>query len=337
MSIETNQNKALITDHEGSARKTIKRALTKSGYHCIEALESISALERIETDQPDLVFLEYALLGGLSYGLAEEIARRCSRTAFILSGTEIDFSTIIACIRSGAHDYIIKPFTSEDIISCSNRALAKKRLEREIGDYQKGVQNVAEDQKDKIRQLFLSSVESLVCDLEANDKYTSGHSRRVTRYAMAIGRELGVTESVLNDLHWASLLHDVGKIALNPSFQNKPGPLMPDEYRYITTHALIGVGIIQPLANREMTETIIHHHDHFDGTGLEQKVVAEDIPLGARILSLSDSLDAMTSERPFRRAFSMEDAIAEVIHCSGTQFDPVVVKAFLKACNHLFV
>jgi putative two-component system response regulator len=333
---KTKQNQALIIDEDSSIRKTLRKTLTKSGYQCTEEFNSRSILESVETNRPDIVFLEYPKLGGLPPDVAAEIGRSCSRSAYVLTGNGIDLKTIITCIRSGAHDYIIKPFNSEDIFSCSNRALDKKRLEHEICEYQRQVQDVLEDQKDEFRRIFLSSVENLIYNLESNDKYTSGHSRRVTRYAVAIGRELGVTEIELDDLRWASLLHDVGKIALNPSFQNKPGPITPDEYRYIMTHALIGVGIIKPLANQAMTAIIVHHHDHFDGSGLDQKVAADNIPLGARILALSDGFDAMTSERPFRHALRIEDAIAEIIRSSGDQFDPMIVKAFLKTCSRLF-
>jgi response regulator RpfG family c-di-GMP phosphodiesterase len=327
---------ALIIDQDRDVRKTIKKALNKSGYRCIEECTSASGLQSIQTNQLDLIFLEYSINGGLTPALMSEIGQRCSRPAYVLTGNDTEVSTIISCIETGAHDYIIKPFNSADVLACANRALGKKRLEQEIYEYQRQTQDVFEDQRDQFRRMFLSSVESLVCDLESNDKYTNGHSRRVTRYAVTIGRELGLTEAELDDLRWASILHDVGKVALNPSFQNKPGPITPDEYRYIMTHALIGVGIIQPLANQAMTDIITHHHDHFDGGGLDQKVVGENIPLGARILALTDSLDAMTSERPFRRAFSIDNAITEIIRCSGSQFDPAIVKAFLHTCKHLF-
>jgi HD-GYP domain-containing protein (c-di-GMP phosphodiesterase class II) len=141
---------------------------------------------------------------------------------------------------------------------------------------------------------------------------------------------MGLKGDDLDNLRWAALLHDIGKIGIDPSIQNKPGMLTPEEYDYILTHCVIGPGIVQPLVNDKIIEIIKHHHDSYDGSGLNQKVSGEEIPLGARILATADSFDAMTSDRPYRASLPVNEAIAEVTRCAGTQFDPVVVRAFLK-------
>ena len=164
----------------------------------------------------------------------------------------------------------------------------------------------------------------------SKDKYTAGHSRRVTKIAMETGIEMGLRREELENLHWAALLHDIGKIGIDSSVQNKPGMLTPTEYDYILTHCSIGPGIVEPLVNAGIVAVIRHHHDSYDGSGPNQKARGEEIPLGARILAVSDSFDAMTSDRPYRSAMTASKAIAEVKKCAGTQFDPLVVKAFLK-------
>ena len=135
----------------------------------------------------------------------------------------------------------------------------------------------------------------------------------------------------LDNLHWAALLHDIGKIGIDPSIQNKPGSLTQAEYDYILTHCSIGPGIVQPLVNTAIVEMIRHHHDSYRPRNGKQILSGRDIPLGARILAVADAFDAMTSDRPYRSAIPVAGAVAEVKRCAGTQFDPAVVKAFLKS------
>jgi HD-GYP domain-containing protein (c-di-GMP phosphodiesterase class II) len=128
----------------------------------------------------------------------------------------------------------------------------------------------------------------------------------------------------LEDLRWAALFHDVGKIAVDPNILNKPGELTSSEYRHIMTHAIVGPNLVKPFVNQRVVEIISHHHDHFDGGGLGQTIRGKEIPLGARIIALADAYQAMTSDRPYRKALSRLDAIEEIQWYSGTQFDPIV-------------
>jgi len=203
-------------------------------------------------------------------------------------------------------------------------------LEQQIKEYQEQLQQKVEQQTVEIRKLFLGSIEALVFALEAKDKYTAGHSRRVTEIALAIGRELNLSEEDQDNLRWGSLLHDVGKIAVDHFVQNKPGKLTPAEYEHIMIHAHVGAGIVRPVVNEKVVAIVEHHHDYFNGAGLHQLVAGEEIPLGARILTIADAFDAMTSDRPYRPAISVAAARQEIQRCTGTQFDPVVAGAFLR-------
>jgi len=155
----------------------------------------------------------------------------------------------------------------------------------------------------------------------------------VTQIALALGKELGLSPQDMEDLRWGSLLHDVGKIAIQEVVQNKPGMLTPEEYEHIMTHAHTGALIVQPVVNGKISEMIEHHHDHYDGSGLHQVIAGNDIPLGARIIAVADAFDAMTSDRPYRSAMSVKEAIDEIKRSAGAQFDPVVVTAFLKTAE----
>jgi putative two-component system response regulator len=211
-----------------------------------------------------------------------------------------------------------------------NRALEKRRLQLAIKEYQQHLEQKVEEQTREIRRVFLGAIEALVFAIEAKDKYTAGHSRRVTEIAVAIGRELGLPSDDIEDLRWGGLLHDVGKIAVDQLIQNKPGKLTPEEYEHIMIHAHVGAGIVKPVVNENVVEMIEHHHDHYDGSGLHQVVAGKDIPLGARVLAVADAFDAMTSDRPYRSAMSIEEALDEIRRCAGTQFDPTVASIFLK-------
>ena len=180
------------------------------------------------------------------------------------------------------------------------------------------------------RKLFLGAVEALVNILEAGDRYTSGHSQEVMEIALAMGQKLGLSSEEIEDLRWAALLHDVGKIAVDPNILNKPSELTSSEYRHIMTHAVVGPSLVRPFVNDRVVEIISHHHDHYDGGGLDQSTYGENIPLGARIVAVADAFQAMTSDRPYRRALSRKAALEELTWCSGSQFDPVIANTLIK-------
>ena len=125
-------------------------------------------------------------------------------------------------------------------------------------------------------------------------------------------------------------MHDVGKIAVDPEILNKPGELTPSEYRHIMTHAVIGPNLVKPFVTENVVDIISHHHDYFDGGRHNQTIKGEEIPLGARIISVADAYQAMTSDRPYRRALSIMDALEELDWCSGSQFDPMVADIMIR-------
>jgi len=329
------QETLLIVDDEPGIRNLLHQKLSREGYRCQEAETAEQALNKLAISPIALVILDIKMPGKSGIELLPEIKSACPDTAVIMATAIIDINVAVECLKQGADDYICKPFNLEEVSLAVQRALEKRRLQLEVRDYQQFLEEKVEEQTGEIKKLFLGAIEALVFALEAKDKYTGGHSRRVTEIALALGNELGPSARDMEDLRWGSLLHDVGKIAIDQAIQNKPGKLTREEYEHIMTHAGVGAHIVKPLVNGKISEMIEHHHDHYDGSGLHQVIAGSDIPLGARIIAVADAFDAMTSDRPYRSAMSIAEAIDEIKRCAGTQFDPIVVTAFLKTAGRV--
>jgi putative nucleotidyltransferase with HDIG domain len=319
----------LIVDDEAGIRRLLRQKLSGQGYHCKEAGNSEQILYTLETDSVALVILDIKMPGKSGIELLPQIKSGYPDTSVIMATAINEVDVAVQCLKQGADDYICKPFNLEELSLAVKRALEKRHLLLEIREYQQYLEERIEEQTGQLRKLFLSAIEALVSALEAKDEYTGGHSRRVTDIALAIGNELGLSARDMEDLRWGSLLHDIGKVAADPAIQNKPGKLTREEYEHIMTHVPVGVEIVRPLVNEQITQMIEHHHDHYNGGGLHQLIVGDDIPLGARILAIADAFDAMISDRPYRSAMSMTQIVEEIKRCAGTQFDPIVVAAFL--------
>ena len=319
----------LIVDDEAAIRQLLHRKLSREGYRCEEAGSAEQALDRLAANSTSLVILDIRMPGKSGIELLREIKMGHPDTAVIMATAVTEISVAIQCLKQGADDYICKPFNLEEVVLGVQRALEKRHLQLKIREYKQYLEEKVEEQTGEIRKLFLGAIEALVCALEAKDRYTGGHSRRVTETALALGDELDLSADDMEDLRWGSLLHDVGKIAVDQLTQNKPGRLTQEEYEHIMIHAHVGAGIVQPVVNERVVEMIQHHHDHYDGSGLHQVIAGREIPLAARILAVADAFDAMTSDRPYRPAMSREEALNEIKRCMTTQFDPAVAEAFL--------
>ncbi len=323
------KEKILLVDDEKDIRGILSKGLGVRGYICEEAEDGDQALAKLESNPSDLVIMDINMPGRLGSDVLPDITLRFPETAVIMASGVSDSKVIAQCIKDGAQDYISKPFRFEQVLSSVNGTLDKRRVALEIQRYFQEMGNKAGAENFAPRQLFLGTIETLVKTLEACDSYTKDHSQAVAEIAVNLGKQMKLAPEELEDLRWAALLHDVGKIAVDPNILNKPRELTSSEYRHIMTHAIIGPNLVKPFVNQRVVEIISHHHDHFDGGGLDQTTKGKEIPLGARIVALADAYQAMTSDRPYRKALSKLDAIEEIQWYSGTQFDPIVANIMI--------
>jgi response regulator RpfG family c-di-GMP phosphodiesterase len=228
-------------------------------------------------------------------------------------------------MRFALHQYVTK--TEQTVLE-----LKQKNAELEAANH-----NIIQ-MTHQLTETYDGTLEALVLALDARDRETKGHSFRVASYVVAIAREMGVLEGTpaLIDMQRGALLHDVGKIGVPDFILHKPGPLTPEEWDDMKRHPHIGFDMLKDIGFLTGAAAIVRtHHERFDGKGYPRGLRGEEIPLGSRIFSIADAFDAMTSDRPYRKALPPEMARAEVLRHSGTQFDPKVVQAFLLVYERL--
>ena len=330
--------RVLVVDDEEFLRSIVRERLEIAGYSVEEASNGNEALAMLESRGPYNVLLtdiRMPVMDGIT--LLGEWGKRSPGTAGIVMSANAELDTAVHALKMGACDYITKPFNFDVLLITIENALRKKDLERQLDDYRANLEGKVKEQTDVINSMVVRSIDAMIKALEAKDFYTRGHSQRVTLYSVTIAEKLGVTGQELEDLHRASVLHDLGKIGVREAVLNKPGKLTEEEFEEIVRHPETAVRILDPIPFfRPLLPAILHHHERFDGKGYPARLGARTIPLASRIMTIADTFDAMTSTRAYRKALPVAVAIAEIRRCSGTQFDPDIVPAFL-ACQSKIV
>jgi diguanylate cyclase (GGDEF)-like protein len=187
-----------------------------------------------------------------------------------------------------------------------------------------------------VPQSILDTVTSLAYAVDAKDQYTQGHSQKVSAYAALLAEALGMSEAEVEEIRLGAVLHDVGKVGIRESILNKSGPLNPEEWETMKTHVIFGGRLLEPLAPlAKIRQMVLHHHEFFDGSGYPDAMAGQNIPLGARIITIADSYDTITSDRSYKKGRTAEEALAEVERCANTQFDPELVVVFVRAMRQL--
>jgi len=321
--------RVMVVDAEPRSRCSLVHALRSARHEVTEFGDAHEALDRLAQGDHDVVVADACLPSMSGVELLAAIAARGVDVVVIMVTPAESALAGIECLKAGAMDYVTRPFEPEDLLLRIGRGMERRSLLEERVRHQQDAEARLTRSSQDIKRLFLGAVESLACALEARDPHTRGHSARVADLASAIALPLRLAEHQRERLRIGGLLHDIGKIGIPDDILKKPGRLTRRERAQIQTHPLIAVSILSPgLADSETIAIIRHHHERIDGSGYPDGISGEEIPIGARILAATDTFDAMTSKRPYRPAYSREQALEEMRHCAGLQLDTEVVRVF---------
>jgi len=332
------QETILIVGGDDATREEITKALDHSGHLSDHVRDAAAALRYLQV-RPDcrlvLTALELPATNGIS--LLDSISHQFPAVPVILFSWRKTIRSVLDALRHGAFDFLPLPCDRSFLASTVDAALEHGRMRRQSLLYHRQLEELITERTRKLHATMSSLERSYDITLEAmgdaldlRDAETQGHSRRVTAYAVALARAMHLTPAELKVVARGAFLHDIGKIAVPDAILRKPGKLTPEETRVMQQHCRHGYDIVRKIPFLEEAAGIVHaHHEAFDGSGYPGGLCGSEIPLGARIFSVADTLDAMTSDRPYRKSTSFPEALAEIEFRRGTQFDPAIVDVFL--------
>jgi putative nucleotidyltransferase with HDIG domain len=334
----------LVVDDENHVRSMIGATLERRGYDVQLSSSGRHALEILEHNTFDLVLTDIVMQDGNGIFLLDRIRGKLPNVPVVMVSAIHDISVAIDSMRRGAYDYLLKPFEREHLVATVDRALEYRQALQESHNYQQNLEQVVRARTEMLRQAMEDlehsydiTLEALGDALDLKDSETEGHSKRVTAYTIALARAMGISPAEIKVIARGAFLHDIGKMAIPDDILRKPAALTSDEQKVMREHCTRGFNILRKIPFlSEAAEIVFSHQEHYDGSGYPTGLRCGEIPIGARIFAVADTLDAITSDRPYRKASSFDAARQEILRCSGTQFDPSVVEVFLKIPNELW-
>jgi response regulator RpfG family c-di-GMP phosphodiesterase len=360
MEPKSNLPNILIVDDEIGPRESL-RMILKPNYNVFTAESGNAAIQMIQQIAMDVITLDLKMPGLSGIDTLKEIRMVDSDVMIIIITGYGTLKSAIEAIRYGVFDYIPKPFNVPEIISIIDKSVQRRKLNLKIKEVvskfndtpslkeivlnsdlpiQNGFKEIADNKWNgeglSDSQNFLKFAKVLAHTLEEKDPYTSGHSERVCYYSDFISKRLSLPPKERNEIQVAAYLHDVGKIGISNRFINKKGTLTHIDWAIIKQHTKKSIELLVPLnLSSNVLSYIQYHHERFDGEGYPEGLSADQIPLGARIIAVSDAYDSMTSNHPYRKPLSNEEAKNELLKCAGKQFDPNLVSIFLDVLKEM--
>jgi putative nucleotidyltransferase with HDIG domain len=335
----------LVVDDEETIREIVSSMLSSAQYQTRQAGNGVEALALLDSGEEfDLVLSDLMMAEMDGIALLERTKERFPSMPVVMVTAVHDIQVALKAIRDGAYDYLMKPFEREQLLATVRRALETRRLKRENDAYRTNLEALvaARTQQWKTALVNLEksydvTLEALGDALDLKDAETEGHSKRVTAFTIAIARKMGLPKEDISVIARAAFLHDIGKMAIPDKILNKPGKLSPEEIDIMKEHAYLGYKIVSKIPFlAEAAEIVYAHQEHFDGSGYPRGLKGDQIPLGARIFAIVDTLDAMTVKRAYRPAQPFQAACQEIKAWSGRQFDPQIVKVFLEMPENIW-
>ncbi len=326
----------LVVDDEKGPREAL-RMILKGRYDVETAENAFRALEYIGKKSFDVAIIDIKMAGMDGLQLLREIKVLRPDMEVILMTAYASVETAKSALQYGALDYLIKPFDNKDVITTVEKGIAKRgeffKTRFEIEKLQLATTELTkeiENAKNSIEKHYTNTVKALLAAIDAKDQYTRGHSERVSKFTAFLADRIGITHDKILPLEQAALIHDIGKIGIEESILKKEGPLNQSELEEIKKHPVIGSRIISSVEFlHEMVPVVLYHHERFDGSGFPEGLKGTAIPLGARLVSIADAVDAMLCNRPYRSALAMDHVRREISSMAGRQFDPEIVAVVL--------
>jgi putative two-component system response regulator len=347
------RERVVIVDDEPAIRALLTSYLASLPLDCRSAKDAAEALAlAAEEPRPSLVLSDIEMPGVSGVELLQRL-KALDETIQVVMVTGVQqMATVRQCVRAGAYDYITKPFEADDLLATVERAVERARLIRENDDYRKNLERMVKEQTVEIRQTRDIALLTLARLAESRDHETGRHLERMAEYsrllAQAASREpalgLGkITSEFVEHLYKSSPLHDIGKVGIPDAILRKPGPLEPEEMTVMRRHPEIGGDTLRDVIERYEGHRFLRmgmeiaycHHERWDGSGYPRGLSGDRIPLAARIVTLADVYDTITSSRSYKVAFDHEEAVRRIALDRGTHFDPVLVDIFLR-CHREF-
>ena len=338
-------DRILVVDDEETIREIVSSMLGGAHYQTRQAASGVEALAILESgDQFDLVLSDLMMAEMDGMGLLERAKERYPDMPIVMVTAVHDIQVALQALRHGAYDYLLKPFEREQLLATVRRALENRRLKRENDAYRTNLEALVSARTQQLNTALSSLKESYDITLEAlgsaldlKDAETEGHSKRVTAYTIEIARKMGLSKEAVSVIARGAFLHDIGKMAIRDDILRKPGKLTDDEMAIMREHCYLGYKIISRIPFlAEAAEIIYAHQERYDGLGYPRGLKGEEIPLGARIFAIADTLDAMRSKRDYRDAQTIQAARKEIELWSGRQFDPQIAKVFLEMPDNIW-
>jgi putative nucleotidyltransferase with HDIG domain len=338
-------DRILVVDDEEAIREIVCAILAAAGYGWKQASSGMEALALLNSGEEFELMLSDLMMADLDgIGLLERTKEKFPDMPVVMVTAVHDISVALAAISNGAYDYLLKPFEREQLLKSVGRALENRRLKLENRNYQTNLETLVKARTDQLQaamgdleRSYDITLQALGDALDLKDAETEGHSRRVTAFTIAIARAMGVPRDQILIIARGAFLHDIGKMAIPDNILRKPGKLDDDERALMKEHCYHGYQMLKKIPFlTEACDIVYSHQEHFDGSGYPRGLKSTEIPLGARIFSVADTLDAIISDRPYRPARTLAEARKEIHAWTGRQFDPEVVEVFLKMPDEVF-
>jgi len=329
--------RVLAVDDESAACKLLSLILSPPAFHCSTASNGEEALAILQRERFDAVISDLHMPGIDGMELLVQVRQRYPHMAFLVTTGVDDVDVGVQAMRCGADDYLVKPLWESAVLVSLESALHKRQLEQQVENYRQHLEEMVAERTgqlqaalQQIEHSYEDTLQALGAAIDLRDSETAGHSLRVCRYSLEIARAMGWADKQLRSLARGAYLHDIGKLGVPDGILLKPGPLTADERKLMQQHVQIGFDLVKDIPFlADAAEILIMHHERYEGGGYPRGLKGGEILLGARIFAVADTLDAITSDRPYRRASSFQSARETIRHLSGSQFDPQVVDAFL--------